>query len=83
MDISSIWSGISNTASKIMTNAVGLLPRSPFRSFIDEIDKHDWLGYINWLIPIDKFIVIGEAWLVAVGLFYLVSVLLRWVKAIE
>lgn len=83
MDFSSIWGGITTTANGLLDNAIGLLPQSPFKAFIDEIGEHEWLGYINWLIPIDKFIVIGESWLVAVGLFYLVSVILRWAKAIE
>ena len=83
MNISSIWSSIITTVNGLLDKALGLLPQSPFRAFIDEIGEHEWLGYVNWLIPIDKFIVIGEAWLVAVGLFYLVSVILRWAKAIE
>ena len=43
---------------------------------------NETLQYVNWFIPIDDFIVIGQAWLVAIGIFYLYQVVLRWLKVI-
>lgn len=83
MDISSIWNGIKTTAESAGQTAMQALPRSPFRSYIDALEKQDWLSTLNWIVPIDNFIVIGEAWLTAVTIFYLYSIILRWVKAIE
>lgn len=57
-----------------------LLPTSPFTGIIAELEQFPYLGYINWLIPFGDLVKIGTAWLVAVGLFYLYSVIARWVK---
>lgn len=83
MDVSSIWSGIQNVADGARETIMSALPISPFTAYINQIEKYEWLAYINWLIPIDQFIAIGEGWLMAVGIFYLYSIVLRWIKAIE
>lgn len=60
-----------------------LLPLSPFTDILDKLEQMPYLGYLNYFIPIGTFIKIGEAWLVSVGLFYLYSIILRWIRAIE
>lgn len=60
-----------------------LLPTSPFVSYIDALERLPYLAYLNWFIPVSSFIVIGEAWLVSVGLFYFYSIILRWIRAID
>lgn len=62
---------------------LGLLPTSPFTAFIDTIANIPFLSALNYFIPISTFIAIGQAWLVAIGLFYLYSIILRWIRAIE
>ena len=62
---------------------VGLLPLSPFTQFIDALASVPFLKHLNYFIPIGTFIAIGEAWLVAIGVFYLYSVILRWIRAIS
>lgn len=59
------------------------LPTSPFVAFIDAMEDLPYLGWLNWFLPVGSIIAVGEAWLVSVGLFYLYSIVLRWVKAIE
>ena len=57
-----------------------------FNSFDNNIDpnlKFEFLGYINWIIPVDNIIAIGELWLVSVGIYYIYSIAMRWVKMIE
>lgn len=61
---------------------LSFLPKSPF-SLIDNSAIKDFLGYLNWIVPINSILAIGEAWLVAVGIFYIYSIALRWVKAID
>ena len=66
-----------------VANTVGLLfPPSPFDLVIDS-RYADFLADINFFIPIYEFLAIGQAWLLAVGVYYGVSVIARWVKAIE
>ena len=44
----------------------GILPESPFRAFMQAEEVNEYLSYINYFIPIDVFITIGSAWLLAV-----------------
>ena len=60
-----------------------LLPTSPFADFIDKLDKLPYLGYLNWFVPVGEMIVVATLWLTAIGLFYLYSVIARWVKLIS
>lgn len=62
---------------------LSLLPTSPFAGVIDELGQFPYLGYINWFIPFGDLLAIGSAWLVAVGVFYLYSVIARWIKLIS
>lgn len=60
-----------------------LLPTSPFVAYIDALETMPYLSYLNWFVPVSSFIAIGEAWLVSVGLFYMYSIILRWIRAID
>lgn len=59
-----------------------LLPLSPFQEFISDFASLPYLGWLNWLFPVGDCLVVMAAWLVAVGLFYLYSILMRWLKMI-
>ena len=43
----------------------------------------DILGYINYFVPLSEFSAILAGWVVAVGAYYMASVILRWVKAVS
>lgn len=60
-----------------------LLPKSPFKSFINSMNNIPYMDYINYFLPIDICLPILVAWGTAIGIFYLYSILLRWIKAIE
>ena len=70
-------------AKGLLDKIIKLLPTSPFAAYLDKFTNMPYLRYINYFIPISDFIAIGEAWLVAVGLFYLYSIVLRWIRAID
>ena len=44
----------------------GILPQSPFLTFINAEEVNGYLSAINYFVPIDAFIAIGSAWLTAV-----------------
>ncbi|MDO4711182.1 MAG: hypothetical protein Q4A75_04320 [Peptostreptococcaceae bacterium] len=75
---------------QFLINAVGLLlnglvlifPPSPFK-FIMNSSYSDLIAKINYFLPIAEMVAITEAWLVAVGVYYLYSVYARFIKAIE
>lgn len=74
---------VLDVISKFLSWVIHLLPTSPFTAFIDSLGDIPYLGWFNWFVPVGSMIAVGEAWLVAIGLFYLYSVVLRWVKAID
>ena len=76
-------SSMSELLTKFLDWVLALLPHSPFQSFIKACGDLPALGWLNWFVPVGQIIAIGEAWLVAIGLFYLYSIILRWIRAIE
>jgi len=77
---------VVNSLGALLKNALNwviqLLPNSPFK-ILDNTPIKDILPYINWFVPFGFIVSTLELWLVAVGGFYLYSVILRWVKAIN
>ena len=59
-----------------------LLPTSPFQEFVASFSALPYLGWLNWFFPVGDCLVVMAAWLVAVGLFYLYSIAMRWLKMI-
>ena len=62
---------------------MSVFPTSPFASAIDELEQLPYLGYLNWLSPVSHVFTIGTAWLFSIGLYYLYSVIARWIKLIQ
>lgn len=59
------------------------LPQDPFRQYlVSDSSFSDWMGTLNYFVPVGTIITITEAWLVCVAAYYLISIALRWVKAI-
>lgn len=67
----------------VCQTVVHLLPSSPFESFIDVSIDNDILSALNWVLPIGQMIAVLQAWLVSIAIWYLIQIILRWVKAIE
>lgn len=59
-----------------------LFPDSPF-SMVLNSQFNNYVSQINYFIPIYEFVAIGEAWLVAVTVWYCYVVIARWLKAVE
>lgn len=59
-----------------------VLPTSPFREFLDEFSNLPFLGYLNWFVPVRGILIVLVAWCGAIGVFYLYSIVLRWLKVI-
>lgn len=74
---------MSSLLDKFLEWVLALLPTSPFTEFINACSDIPYLGWLNWFIPVGQMIAIGEAWLVAIGLFYMYSIVLRWIRAID
>lgn len=76
-------SGMTELLDKFLSFLTSVLPLSPFAEFIDSLEALPYLGYINYFVPIGTFLKIGAAWLSAIALFYLYSIIMRWVRMID
>lgn len=74
---------LNEVVNGLLEGVTSLLPLSPFEKYIDSLASIPYIPYINWFIPVGVFVEIGIAWLGAIGTFYLLMIVLRWVKAIE
>lgn len=75
MNISDAWNGL-------LQSVIQILPRSPFAQFVEQFEDLPYLGYLNWFIPVRSILTIMAAWLAAITLFYVYSVVARWIKLI-
>ena len=74
---------MSELKNAFLELVIKLLPLSPFSSFIDGLEDLPYLSYLNWFVPVGSFITIGTAWLGVITTYYMLSILLRWLKAID
>lgn len=79
---SQIWDWLCNFLSDCLEWIIDLLPDSPFQE-LDYSVIEQYLGYINWVIPVDFILNTLTVWLIAVAGYYCWSVVLRWIKAID
>lgn len=60
-----------------VTRVIGLLPDSPFQAYLEGMQQIDELRYLNYFIPVDAFVAIGETWVVTMGLWMAYSFVMR------
>lgn len=73
---------IVNWILNALSWVVGLLPDSPFQNLLTVQPVQEYLGYIAYFIDIGFILDTTLAWLGAVTTYYIVSAILRWVKAL-
>lgn len=66
----------------LITLIFNLLPETPFNSVYQYLNN-DFFMNLNWIIPIPEILTFLVSWTSAVSLYYVISVVLRWIKAIE
>ncbi len=77
------WEKFGETANGLMNQVIDLLPKSPIVYLSANPTVSKYLSYINWFIPIYSMLTLLEGWLVAIATYYVVQIILRWIKAIE
>lgn len=73
---------INQAFDGLINGLLELLPASPFADFIDQFASLPWLGVLNWFFPVRQCLIVMTAWLAAITLFYVYSIVMRWVKMI-
>ena len=59
-----------------------VLPDSPFK-LLDKSPIGEYIGYINYFVPIDFMIDVLAAWTGCILIYYGYQIFMRWAKAIE
>ena len=68
------------TAVILITIIMAILPKSPFQYFIDSVSGIEGLvniAFLNWFIPFEQMIALGEAWLACISIYYSVEYAMR------
>lgn len=69
-------------AGELISAIFILLPSSPFKD-VSLGPISNFLGYLNYLLPITEIVSILTLWGSAIGLYYLYQIVLRWLKVVE
>lgn len=77
-----LYNGIVNMINGVVENLSNILPVSPFRPYIEQLSQVPWIGILNYFVPVGVFLDILFAWASALGIFYVYSIILRWVKVV-
>lgn len=72
-----------NLLNSLLGVILSLLPNSPFKAFTTAMQTSEPLQYAAYFLPIRQIIAVSEAWLVAITVFYIWQIVLRWVNAID
>ena len=84
MQLSGIWVLFTYLAN--YTEFGKFLPISPFQRFLQNWNGlsvvQQYLRYINWFVPISILIDMLLIWLSAIGVFYAIMAILRWIKIV-
>ena len=75
-----VWESLTDWVNTLLMVVINLLPNSPFQSITMPSALSNIIGYINYFIPISEMIIITTAWLTAVLGYYVLKVVLNWLK---
>ena len=73
---------IIKTFGNILNFIFSFLPNSPF-SDIDNSAIVEFIGYLNYLVPVTEIVSILTVWGSAIGIYYVYQIVLRWIKAVD
>lgn len=76
-----------NLIVKIFGYLIGLifllLPPSPFQQITASPIVSEYMDRLNYILPISESLAVFQLWIAAVTIYYLYSVILRWIKAVQ
>ena len=78
--ITGVFQGVIDVLGSLLNLILLVFPKSPFVVLSEYTLKSELLQYLNYLLPIAEMVVITEAWLAAITIFYIWSVIAKWVK---
>lgn len=84
MDFGKMWvEGLAGMFEEFSGFVEKFLPKSPLAGIsISDSIPAEYLGYLNWFLPVGLIINTMNLILAAIAAYYLISILLRWLKVI-
>ena len=82
----SIIDWMDSLVEKFWDQILNFLPGDPFTEYIYQLKYgtiSQYLGYINYFFPVKFLLYSFGAFLSCLALYYTISVVLRWIKAID
>ena len=67
----------------LLALVMAFLPKSPFNLVLNSISNIPYLANLNWFFPVTECVAVTEVWVTAVGIYYLYSAILRWIKVVS
>ena len=70
----------------VFNTLFSFLPDSPFSGVPLMLKRNglvDLFGYVSYIIPIKQIISITVAWVTCIGLYFIYSIALRFIKAVD
>lgn len=65
---------------------LSFLPNSPFSNislYAERSGIGEFMGYLAWLIPIKQIINITSLWVSCIAIYFIYSIIMRWIKMVE
>jgi len=81
--VGSVFGEVTTLLNNLLVFVVSGLPNSPFVFITMNSSISRYIGSINYFIPISYMVSVLQVWCVAIAIFYIWQVLLRWAKAIQ
>lgn len=78
-----LFNWLTSKLDYVLSVVLALLPDSPFQAITTNANITNFLGYINYFVPMNEIMAIMQAWITAVGVFYVYQAILRFAKVIE
>ena len=80
--LQNIFTSVANFINEVLGSILFFLPDSPL-NLMSYDPLEPYLQFINYILPIQEIIVFLEAWLLAITVYYVYQLVLRWLKAID
>ena len=67
----------------VISLVLSILPASPFVGFSELCSNLPYLSFVNWFVPISEMLVIFEAWLIVVAVYYGILYLVNYAGLVK
>lgn len=85
INLEKILDWLNSLVDKFLNMLYSVLPASPLSGFISKVSgsiPRLYIAYLNWFVPVKEILIVFAAFLSSLALYYIYSVVMRWIKLI-